>query len=432
MEERQVLIMISSIYNYYLTTYSGNNNLVSNNAHKKSELREVYSNILRISRKSPLYKIKLNEDVRKYAIGLKESAYALKDVTDSLDADSLFGSHRKKASSSNQEKIGARYIGNDGGTEDSDFDIQVSHLATPQINTGNFLSSNKLSIPKGEYSFDINIDDYSYELQFKINDSDSNKSLQDKLARLINRSDIGISAEVIENGHGNSALQLTSQSTGIALRSQIFSIDENPDNPDSIVDYLGLNQMTTEPSSAKFLLNGIEKSSSTNTFTINKGFEITLRDTTGDETVHIGFKQDFDSLMDSLNDLSSRYNYMVDMASGNSVGNGDASRLIREIRHIAKSHRSALESVGLTFGENGHLSVDNALVSQNVSDGSIKDSLDKITSFKNDLARQADQITINPMHYVDKIMISYPNPVVSFSNPYVTSIYTGMMFNGYI
>lgn len=424
--------MISTVYNYYLTTYSGKNNLVNNNAHKKSELRQVYNNILRISRKSPLYKIKLDEGVRKYAIDLKESAYALKDVADSLDADSLFGSRNKKASSSNEEKIGARYLGNEAGSEDSDFDIQVSHLATPQINTGNFLSQNKLSIPKGEYSFDINIDDYSYELQFKINDSDSNRVLQDRLARLINRSDIGITAEVIESRHGNSALQLTSQTTGVAFKSQIFSIDDNPENPGSIVNYLGLNQMTTEPSSARFLLNGIEKTSSTNTFTINKGFEITLHDTTGDDTVHIGFKQDFDSLMDSLNDLSSRYNYIVDMASGNSAGNGDASRLIREIHHIAKMHKSSLESAGLSFEKNGHLKVDNALVSQTVNDGSIKDSLKKITAFKNDLSRVADNITINPMHYVNKIMISYPNPVRSFSNPYVTSIYTGMMFNGYI
>lgn len=422
--------MISTIYNYYLTTYSGNNQLI-NNAHKKSELREVYNNILRISRKSPLYRINLDEDVTKYAIDLKESAYALKDVADSIDSDSLFGSRKKKASSSNEEKITARYIGNDSDNEDSDFDIEVTHLATPQINTGNFLSQNKLSIPRSDYSFDINIDEYSYELQFKVNESDTNRTLQDKLARLINRSDIGITAEVMENGAGNSALQLTSQSTGLGFKPQIFSMNNNPDNLKDIVDYLGLNQMTTEPSNASFLLNGMEKTASSNTFTINKCFEITLNDKT-DEPVHIGFKPDFDALMDSLNDLSIRYNHVVDMASEKSSGNGDASRLIREIERIAKRHKSSLESTGLTFDEKGHLAVDTALVTQAVSDGSIKDSLDKITLFKNDLAKEANHISINPMNYVDKVMISYPNPVVSFANPYVTSIYTGMMFNGYI
>lgn len=152
--------MISTIYNYYLTTYSGKNNLLNNNAHKKSELREVYNNILKISRKSPLYKINLDSDARKYAIDLKESAYALKDVADSLDADSLFGAKKKKVSTSNEEKVTARYIGNDTDVDDSGFDIEVSHLATPQINTGNYLSQNKLSLPCGNYSFDIDIDEY--------------------------------------------------------------------------------------------------------------------------------------------------------------------------------------------------------------------------------------------------------------------------------
>lgn len=424
--------MISTIYNYYLTTYSGKNNLLNNNAHKKSELREVYNNILKISRKSPLYKINLDSDARKYAIDLKESAYALKDVADSLDADSLFGAKKKKVSTSNEEKVTARYIGNDTDVDDSGFDIEVSHLATPQINTGNYLSQNKLSLPCGNYSFDIDIDEYSYELQFKINDTDTNRTLQDKLARLINRSDIGLKAEVTENSHGNSSLQLTSQSTGLGFKPQIFSIIDNPDNLGNIVDYLGLNQMTTEPSNAHFLINGTEKNASTNTFTINKGFEVTLNDVTDNESVHIGFKPDFDSLMESLNDLSSRFNYVVDMASENSGDNGDSSRLMREITQIAKKHKNNLESAGLTFNEKGHLEVDEALITQAVTDGSIKDSLDKVSLFKNDLAREANNITINPMHYVDKIMISYPNPVISFTNPYVTSIYTGMMFNSYI
>lgn len=424
--------MISTIYNYYLTTYSGKNNLLNNNAHKKSELREVYNNILKISRKSPLYKINLDSDARKYAIDLKESAYALKDVADSLDADSLFGAKKKKVSTSNEEKVTARYIGNDIDVDDSGFDIEVSHLATPQINTGNYLSQNKLSLPCGNYSFDIDIDEYSYELQFKINDTDTNRTLQDKLARLINRSDIGLKAEVTENSHGNSSLQLTSQSTGLGFKPQIFSIIDNPDNLGNIVDYLGLNQMTTEPSNAHFLINGTEKTASTNTFTINKGFEVTLNDVTDNESVHIGFKPDFDSLMESLNDLSSRFNYVVDMASENSGDNGDSSRLMREITQIAKKHKNNLESAGLTFNEKGHLEVDEALITQAVTDGSIKDSLDKVSLFKNDLAREANNITINPMHYVDKIMISYPNPVISFTNPYVTSIYTGMMFNSYI
>ena len=59
-------------------------------------------------------------------------------------------------------------------------------------------------------------------------------------------------------------------------------------------------------------------------------------------------------------------------------------------------------------------------------------SLASLNSFRQAIVSRADDISINPMKYVDKVMISYPNPVHSFANPYMTSIYTGMMFNGYI
>lgn len=424
--------MISSVYNYYLTTYAENSKPAKSSTHKKSELREVYNNIVRISRKSPLYKLDLNENAQKYAIDLKENAYALKDAADSLELESVFSGRKKTADSSNEDKISARYVGTDSETEDAGFDIQVSSLATPQINTGNYLPQNKSGLPQGNYSFDININEYSYELQFKITDSDTNKSLQDKLLRLINRSDIGISADVRKNSANNRALVLTSSSTGMTFRQQIFSIKNNEDNPGDVVSYLGLNRMTTEPSNAHFVLNGVERSSSANTFTINKGFEISLKDATGEEMVHVGFKPDYDSIMDSMSELVSSYNKVVDIAADKSESTGDASRLTKELGKIYKRHKNSLESIGISSDSDKHLEIDEALIGQTISDGSLDSSLASITSFTNDLSRLADEMFINPMHYIDKTMISYPNPVVSFSNPYVTSIYSGMMFNGYV
>lgn len=424
--------MINAVYNYYLTTYASNNNLLNNNVHKKSELRDVYNNIKKISKRSPLFKFENSEETQKYAIDIKENAYALKDVSAALDPNSLTGA-KKKASSSNEEKVAAKYIGNDSEDDSTGFDLEVKQLATPQVNIGNYIPQHKMLLPTGNYSFDINIDEYSYELQFKINSGDTNRSLQDKLARLINRSDIGISAEIDENNIGNTALKLTSVSTGLGYKQELFSMTNNEDNLGDIVSYLGLNKVSLEASNAKFTLNGDEKSASSNTFTVNKGFEITLLGTTEEgEAIHVGFKPDFDSLLDSLGELSNKYNSVVELAASKSGSDGDSSRLLKEINKIAKRHKSSLESAGLTIDDDGKMSVDNALVTQAVNDGTLKDSLKVINSFKSDLTKQANNMTINPMNYVDKTMISYPNPVKPFSNPYVTSIYTGMMFNGYI
>lgn len=425
--------MISSIYNYYLTTYGASNELKSNTVHKKSELREVYNNILKISRKSPLFKLDLNEDVREYAVSLKENAYALKDVADSLDPDSIMGFTKRKAVSSDTDKIDVTFSGMNDTTGSDEFDINVSQLASPQINTGGYLSQKGMSLPQGDYSFDINIGEYSYELQFKINDSDNNRSLQDKLSRLINRSDIGIVANVDENVYGNSALKLTSTTTGRGFKPYIFIMTNNDErNAGDIVSYLGLNNVTSEPSNALFTVNGEEHSSSNNTFTINNGFELTLKDTTGDRNIHIGFKPDMDALMDSLSELTHNYNTIISMAAKNSGSSGDSSRLFKELQRISRRHTNSLESAGLTFDENGAMKADESLVAQSVAEGNIRDSLEMIEKFKDDLKKEANLITINPMNYVDKTMISYPNPVISFSNPYVTSMYSGMMFNGYV
>lgn len=76
--------MIGSVYDYYLTTYASRP-ATKSDTHKKSELRSVYNNIVKISKKSPLYKVSVSENIQKFAIDLKENARTL-----STDANNLF------------------------------------------------------------------------------------------------------------------------------------------------------------------------------------------------------------------------------------------------------------------------------------------------------------------------------------------------------
>ena len=52
-------------------------------------------------------------------------------------------------------------------------------------------------------------------------------------------------------------------------------------------------------------------------------------------------------------------------------------------------------------------------------------------NFSASLLRKANQISLNPMNYVDKTIVAYKNPGHNFATPYVTSAYSGMMFNSY-
>lgn len=48
------------------------------------------------------------------------------------------------------------------------------------------------------------------------------------------------------------------------------------------------------------------------------------------------------------------------------------------------------------------------------------------------LSHKMSDISLNPVDYVDKVIVTYPNTAKpGFTNPYLTSIYSGMMFSSY-
>lgn len=430
--------MINSVYDYYLTTYAGRQ-VTKYDTHKKSELRNVYNSIVNISKKSPLYKLNASEDIQKFAIDLKESAREIKTISETFDAtfDSEKDLSNKKVYSSDENLLSVKYIGDDANADsDTTFDISIDKLATPQINTGAYLGSGECRLSKGAFSFDCRIGGSTYEFQFNVNEGENNLDVQSKLARLFNKSGIGLEANIITSQTGNTALEIRSVATGLVeFSGDTFSISAN-DTPGSstVVSYFGLDNITSRPENASFTIDGNVKTSASNTFTVNKAFEITLKDITTeeDEPVHIGFKEDMDNLIDSTKTLVDGFNNILTLAKDKADDSFESSRLLKEVSSIVKRHQSELESSGIRIDEDGMLDIDKALITQVANEDGIKSVFDKLQSFKQDMTHRADNIAINPMHYVNKTLISYPNPNKTFANPYVTSIYSGMMFNGYV
>ena len=77
------MTFINSAYHYYLTAY-GNSATSRYDTHKKSELRSVCNNILKINKESPLYKIRNDRQVPTFLIDIKEHARQIKNVVSSL------------------------------------------------------------------------------------------------------------------------------------------------------------------------------------------------------------------------------------------------------------------------------------------------------------------------------------------------------------
>lgn len=427
--------MVSSAYNYYLSNYVGQE-VSKYDTHKKSELRDVYNRMVKVNKASSLYKIAEGEEIKKYAIDLKEAARALTNVASELSDNERSGSGfaKKKATSSDETVVTAKFIGDETGNEViSELSIKIEKLATTQKNVGKYLKQDALSLKKGDYSFDFGIGEYTYEFQFSVKSDDTNRSVQDKLLRLINRSNIGAKASIATNDNNESAIVIESEATGVTnYNGTIFSIkDNNAEGTGKAVDYFGLDKVEKMPQNAKFYVNGMERTSNANTFTVAKQYMINLNDVSEDE-ITIGLKPDFDAIVENVSELIDKYNSMVDLAKSHADKGYESARLYRDMKAISSYYKSALDSAGFMVEDDARIRVEESLLIQSANEGNLKESLDKLGSFKKAMMNKANNISVNPMAYVDKKLIAYKNPVRNLGSSYMTSIYSGMMFNGYV
>lgn len=432
--DREVTVMISSVYSYYLSQY-GNKSNSKYDSHTRTQLKNTYSKVVKINSQTPVYKLDLSTAAQKYAIDLKEHARALENITEDL-SDGADGTmtFKKSAVSSNASAVNASYITDFGAaSDDESFDINVKQLACSQLNTGNYLQPRSKHIKPGEYSFDLSINDVIYEFQFKVDNSETTNNIQNKIARLINRSNIGLTANIKEDSLGNTAINIESESTGInGTTPVIFSIKSDDANNQLLIDTLGLDRVTQYPSNAIFDVDGDERSSMSNSITINKAYDVKLSKVT-EEPVTISLKADADSIVESLNKLVAGYNNLISVTNDENNNHFQGTeKLQNEIASIARSYKKQLADSGLSLNKDGTISADKEVIINADNKDALSHIYESLNSFKNSIKEKAEDIALNPMDYVNNKIIAYKNPLRSFPDPYNLSAYTGMMFNGYI
>lgn len=432
--DREVTVMISSVYSYYLSQY-GNKSNSKYDSHTRTQLKNTYSKVVKINSQTPVYKLDLSTAAQKYAIDLKEHARALENITEDL-SDGADGTmtFKKSAVSSNASAVNASYITDFGAaSDDESFDINVKQLACSQLNTGNYLQPRSKHIKPGEYSFDLSINDVIYEFQFKVDNSETTNNIQNKIARLINRSNIGLTANIKEDSLGNTAINIESESTGInGTTPVIFSIKSDDANNQPLIDTLGLDQVTQYPANAIFDVDGDELSSMSNSITINKAYDVKLSKVT-EEPVTISLKADADSIVESLNELVAGYNNLISVTNDENNNHFQGTeKLQNEIASIARSYKKQLADSGLSLNKDGTISADKEVIINADNKDALSHIYESLNSFKNSIKEKAENIALNPMDYVNNKIIAYKNPLRSFPDPYNLSAYTGMMFNGYI
>ena len=430
---------LNNVYNTYLTTYAPKGTTPFD-THKKSELRSVYNSIVKMNKDAPLTIPDTSKESQKFAVSIKEESRGLYNVIASLggiDEESML--NKKVAYSSNDSIASAKYVG-DNNSEDKSadvpsFEISVQKLAGPQVNTGDYLPSSKSSMTPGDYSFDVGVNDLNYEFQFSVANGDTNKNTQDKLSRLINKSNIGITASVLEDGSGNSALKLMSNATGLPDdKTSLFTIsDERTSKTAGSVDYFGIADTTRFANNAQFSLNGQSRTASSNNFTVEKTYEINLNGISSDseDSATIGLKTDTESLTENVSHLITGYNSFITAANQYVETQPKGGQLISEMKSISSYYKNDLQSAGLNINDDGTIDVNKDLLTNSVEEGNGKEALSSIKNFTNSLVRKTNQVSLDPMNYVKKTIVAYKNPGKNFSSPYTSSTYSGMMFNSY-
>ena len=432
--------IMTSIYNHYITTYAPKSD-AKLDSHKKGELKDIYNSILKLNKEAPLYILDRSEETKSFAISLKENARQLQHTilqSAGNAQDDFFKNNI--AYSSNENILSAEYVGPGGTSEDiPSYNIEVTSLATPQVNVGYFLNAYALDIEPGDYSFDININGVGYELQYSIGNDDSNYDIQSKLARLINHANIGLNASIVEGVNDTYALRIASNKTGSTLSADgafnpIFTIsDHQSGTQKGSVSYFGIDYVMNVAANARFSIDGEEKSSPSNHFTIGNVYLINLYGTSpeGGEAVTVGVKPNTESIRHNIHTLIRGYNSFLQAMGEYHSKKANSSKLIYEMSGITGLYHNELDAIGISKTPEGSLTIDDHLLSQVAESEDAADLLAPLKNFSTSLYEKSETVSRDPLNYASKTIVAYKNPGKNFPSPYVTSNYSGLLFNYY-
>ena len=426
--------LLSSVYNYYQADLTPKSSRFD--SHKKKDLQKVYRDIVKLSKDEPVFLMDRSKALEDYTIHMKENAISFRNniaEIGGLSDDELFSGKRAFSSDPDKAEITGSYPGADDPAE---LELDIKQLAGPQENRGHFLEKDETDLAPGNYSFDISNSTSTYELQFTISESDKNIDIQRRMARLINNFNLGLSAEVVENQNDEAALVIHSTNYGNRDESGgHFSIsDDDTSQRSGIVDYFGIKQVTDPGHDAVFSVNGTEYTSPVNEVTLDGRYSVTLKETTDPGSpLTIGIKPDYESIRDNIISLAGSYNAFLRATAEYVDVQPRTNLFVADMKWSSHYYTDALSDIGVTQDEDGNINVDDTKLTEVLKNGEPTAELDTLKDFTRFALRKAEGIQLNPMDYVDKRIVAYKNPTVPhYANPYVTSAYSGMLFNSYM
>ncbi|MDR1961593.1 MAG: hypothetical protein LBQ16_04860 [Gracilibacteraceae bacterium] len=274
--------------------------------------------------------------------------------------------------------------------------IQVSRLASGQANQGTALNASDKNFAAGVQRFEIEQGGKTVSISVSVEENDTNRSVQDKIAAEINRQNSGVTAEVrAGESEGSAALVLTSAATSANEQSRFTVRDTEGGN---LAAAAGITGVTLEARDAAYTLNGAERTSSTNDIDLGFGVTAHLRQTTS-EPVLVSQGLDAANAQQALLSLAEGFNTLSATANENN-GSIAATRLAMRLNSIFSASASSLASVGVTADENGRMEVNASALSRAAENGALAKFLSSSgQSLANRLSGVADSVKRDPVAF---------------------------------
>ncbi len=401
-------------------------------SHKRDELKAIHRRIRRINADKPFYKITFDENTQEYALGVKEKALALADVLKELTVEEASGVFSKRVLVSDQpENVSVQTV---EGFDPLDFEalaVEVTELSTTQRNEGHLVSVGETELVAGQYNFTIGVEDNLYSFQFIVQKGASNKELQTKLSDFINKSNIGLRTNVaVMKDFGRSRMDIWAKENGTPFKLKDTRM---PDNTYlGIVRHFGLDNVVMEGKKTKAYINGEEFITSAREFVMDSGLRLDFLDTTKETPAIISSVVADAPVIAKINDFIRTYNDFINYITIGSGIHRSSRKLILEMRKMIGDIQSVLEENGFVLQQDGTLSMDREKMHFSITSGQMEALFKHNQEATDKLIERFGDITLNPLDFIDKTVITYPNTQVKNPfNPYVNSAYSGLMYNNY-
>jgi flagellar hook-associated protein 2 len=157
---------------------------------------------------------------------------------------------------------------------------------------------------------------------------------------------------------------------------------------------------------------------------VHGAYHITLNPESSDTDTHIGLNLDKDKLSNIIEAFVTGYNDFIKEVNSDDY---TCDILKNDMKKFLKNNKSSLSQYGISVNADSTMSYtpNNDIINGTADTTALK-------ALGVNMLKKLDSIAINPMEYIDRRMCSYSNMMTTYPNPYVTSIYSGMLINIYI